>query len=55
MSNVDLEFIDVTDYKESLENYYAFENISRECDDAIENSFAGFDFSKEPSKYFSDD
>ena len=55
VSNVDLEFIDVTDYKESLENYYAFENISRECDDAIENSFAGFDFSQEPSKYFSDD
>ena len=55
VSNVDLEFIDDTEYNESVENYYAFENISREYDDAIEDSFAGFDFSQEPSNYFSDD
>ena len=53
MSDVDLEFIDDTEYNESVENYYAFENVSREYDDAIGDSFAGFDFSQEPSNYCS--
>ena len=55
MSDVDLEFIDDTEYNERVENYYALENVSREYDDAIGDSFAGFDFSQEPSNYCSDD
>ena len=55
MSDVDLMFIDDTEYNESVENYYAFGNVSREYDDAIGDSFAGFDFSREPSNYCSDD
>ena len=51
----DAEFIDNTEYNESVENYYAFENVSREYDDAIGDSFAGFDFSREPNNYCSDD
>ena len=54
MIDVDLEFIDDTDYNESVENYYAFEDISREYDDAIGDSFAGFNFLQKPSIYCSD-
>ena len=31
-----------------------FENVSTEYDDAIGDSFTGFDFSQEPSSYCSD-
>ena len=55
MSDTDVDFIDDTEYNESVENYYMFENVSREYDDAIGDSFAGFDFSQEPSNYCSDD
>ena len=55
MSGVGLEFIDDTEYNESAENYYAFENVSREYDDIIGDSFAGFDFSQEPCNCCSDD
>ena len=54
MSDVDLEFIDDTEYNENVENYYAFENVSREQDDVIGDSFVGFDFSQESSNYCSD-
>ena len=50
----DTEFIDDTEYNESVENYYAFENVSREYDDTIGDSFAGFEFSQEPNNYCSD-
>ena len=52
---IDVDFIDDTEYNESVENYYAFENVFKEYDDAIGDSFAGFDFSQEPSNYYSDD
>ena len=55
MSDTDAHFINDTEYNESVENYYAFGNVSREYDDAIGDSFAGFDFSREPSNYCSDD
>ena len=55
MSELEVDFINNTEYNESVENYYTFENISREYDDAIGDSFAGFDFSQEPSNYYSDD
>ena len=54
LSDVDLEFIDYTEQNESVENYYVFENVSTEYDDAIGDSFTGFDFSQEPSSYCSD-
>ena len=54
MSDIDLDFINNTEYNESVENYYTFENVSREYDDAIGDSFAGFDFSTEPNNYCSD-
>ena len=52
---IDVDFIDDTEYNKSVENYYAFENVFKEYDDAIGDSFAGFDFSQEPSNYYSDD
>ena len=54
MSDVDGDFIADTEYNESVENYYAFENVSGEYDDTTGDSFAGFDFSQEPSNYCSD-
>ena len=55
MSELEVDFINNTEYNESVENYYTLENISREYDDAIGDSFPGFDFSQEPSNYCSDD
>ena len=56
MSDIDdVDFIDDTEYNESVENYCAFEHVSREHDDAIGDSFAGFDFSQEPNNYCSYD
>ena len=54
MSDIDVDFIDDTEQNESVENYYAFENVSRDYDDGIGDSLAGFDFSQEPSNYCSD-
>ena len=54
MSDTDVDFIDDTEYNESVENFYAFENVSREYDVAIGDFFVGFDFSQEPSDYCSD-
>ena len=51
MSHTDVDFIDDNEYNESVENYYGFKNVSRGYDDAIGNSFAGFDFSQKPSNY----
>ena len=55
MSDLEVEFIDDAECNVSVENYYAFENVSREYDDGIGDSFAGFDFSQEPSNYCSGD
>ena len=55
LSDVDVEFIDDTEYNESVESYYVLENVSWEYDDEIEDSLAGFHFSHEPSNYCSDD
>ena len=42
----DREFIDDAEYDENLENYQAFDNVSRDYDDAINDSLSGFDFSQ---------
>ena len=41
------EFINDAEYDESVENYRAFDNISRYYDDTINNSLSDFDFSQE--------
>ena len=45
----DREFID------HAINYEAFDNVSRDYDDAINDSLSGFDFFQEPTNYYSDD
>ena len=39
------EFINDLEYDENVENYRAFDNVSRDYDDAINDSLSGFDFS----------
>ena len=41
----DREFIDDAEYDENIKNYQAFDNISGDYDDAIDDSLSGFDFS----------
>ena len=50
----DREFIDDAEYDESEENYHAFDNVSRDYNDAINDSLSGFDFSQEATNYYSD-
>ena len=50
----DTEFIDDTEYDEGVENYHAFDNVSRDYNDAINDSLSGFDFSQEAANYCSD-
>ena len=48
------EFIDDAEYDKSVENYCAFDNVSRDYNDAINDSLSGFDFSQEATNYYSD-
>ena len=50
----DRELIDDAEYDESVENYCAFDNVSRDYNDAINDSLSGFDFSQEATNYYSD-
>ena len=50
----DTEFIDDAEYDEGVENYHAFDNISRDYNDTISDSLSGFDFSQEGANYCSD-
>ena len=50
----DREFIDDAEYDESVENYCAFDNVSRDYIDSINDSLSGFDFSQEATNYYSD-
>ena len=50
----DTEFIDDAEYDEGVENYHAFDNVSRDYNDAINDSLSGFDFSQEAANYCSD-
>ena len=47
----DRKFIE---YDENVENYQAFDNVSRDYDDAINDSLSDFDFSQEATNYYSD-
>ena len=50
-----VDFIDDAEYDESVENYRAFDNVSRDYNDAINDSLSGFDFSQQATNYYSDD
>ena len=50
----DREFTDDAEYDEGVENYHAFDNVSRDYNDAINDSLSGFDFSQEAASYCSD-
>ena len=41
----DREFIDDAKYDESVETYCSFDNVSRDYNDAITDSWSGFNFS----------
>ena len=47
----DNEFIDDTEYNESVEDYYAFTNVSRDYSEAVEDSFSDFNYDQEPNNY----
>ena len=48
------QFIDDAEYDKSVENHRAFDNVSRDYNDAINDSLSGFDFSQEVTNYYSD-
>ena len=50
----DREFIDDVEYNESVENYCAFDNISGDYNNAINDFLSRFDFSQEAANYYSD-
>ena len=47
MTLSDEEFIDDSVVEESASDYYGFTNVSREYDDAIQDSFSDFDYDQE--------
>ena len=52
----DVEFInDKNDFNESVETYYAFTNVNRRLEDAMQDSFIEFDYSQEANNYCPDD
>ena len=53
---IDVEFInDENDFNKSVETYYAFTNVSRHLEDAMQNSFIDFDYFQEANTYCPDD
>ena len=52
----DVEFIDdENDFNESVETYYAFTNVNRCLEDALQDSFTDFGYSQESNNYCPDD
>ena len=52
----DGDFIDDENkFDENVENYYAFTNVSRSVEDAMQDSFIDFDYSQETNNYCPDD
>ena len=48
----DVDFIDnENDFDENVEDYYAFTNVNRSVEDAMQDSFIGFDYSQESNNY----
>ena len=51
MSNL-VDFIDdENEFNKSVANYYAFTNVGRGVEDAMQDSFIDFDYSQEASNY----
>ena len=50
----DKEFTDDAEYDESVENYCAFDNVSRDRNGATNDSLSGFYFPQEVTNYYSD-
>ena len=50
----DNEFIDDTEFDESNADYYAFTNVTRDYNDAVEDSLSDFDYDQEPDNYYDD-
>ena len=56
MTLSDEEFSDDSSVvEESVTDYYGFTNVSREYDDAIQDSFSDFDYNQEANNYCNDD
>ena len=56
MTLSDEEFIDDSSVvEESVTDYYGLTNVSREYDDAIQDSFSDFDYNQEANNYCNDD
>ena len=52
----DGDFIDdENNFDENVENYYAFTNVSRSTENAMQDSFINFDYSQEANNYCPDD
>ena len=51
----DVDFIDnQNDFDENVEDFYAFTNVIRSYEDAMQDSFIDFDWSQEASNYCTD-
>ena len=51
MTLSDEEFIDDSVVEESMSDYYGFTNVSREYEDAIQDSFSDLDYNQEANNY----
>ena len=47
----DRDFNDDANYDESVADYYAFENVTRTCEEAMSNALEGFDYDHKPENY----
>ena len=54
VSDID-DFIDDNNYDESVETYYAFTNVNRHLEDAVQDSFDDFGYSQQGNNYGPDD
>ena len=51
----DIDFIDnQSDFDENVEDFYAFTNVIRSYEDAMQDSFIDFDWSQEANNYCTD-
>ena len=52
----DVDFIDdENNFDKNVEDYYAFTNVNRSVEDAMQDSFIDFDYSQEANNYCPDD
>ena len=47
----DREFIDDTDYSESVTDYYGLENVTRSYEESLEDAIDAFDWNQESENY----